>query len=229
MFAVGLEFVSSTTELTTSATDAALALECVLIVTWLWRAPAKGRRWRALLWCWIFGLLAFSSLLGAIAHGIVMPGAVVDLLWKPLYWGLGIVVALFVVGAIHDFRSEGAARRLVPWAIVVGTGFFAAAELVGGAFIAFDVYEAVSLVCALILYLSVAISGRLRGAWLIAAGIVLNLAAAGVQASNVSASILVPLDHNGLFHIVEIIAALTLGLGVRMGLGRGAQLRAVER
>jgi hypothetical protein len=69
----------------------------------------------------------------------------------------------------------------------------------------------------------------LRGAGLIAGAIVLNLAAAGVQASNISARILVPLDHNGMFHVVEIIGALTLGLGVRMGLSSDAQPLAIER
>lgn len=224
-----LKLVDSTTELTTSATDALLAVECVFIATFLWRTPANGRRWRIFLWCWVFGLLAFSSLLGAIAHGIEVSPALGNALWKPLYWSLGIVVALFIVGAVHDCHGEGAARRLVPWAIVVGTAFFAVAELVGGAFIAFVIYEAASLVGALILYLSAASSGKLRGAGLIAGAIVLNLAAAGVQASNISARILVPLDHNGMFHVVEIIGALTLGLGVRMGLSSDAPRLAIER
>ena len=208
---------SSPAELTTGATDAVLAVECVLISVWLWRTPISSR-WRATLWCWVFGLLAFSSLLGAVAHGLELPYTTRGALWKPLYLSLGILVALFLVGAVYDWRGREAAGRLVPWAIGAGAAFFALTQLTGGSFIVFFAYEAPALTCALTIYVLLAAKRRLAGAGVVAAAIVLNLAAGGVQASSASATIIFPIDHNGLFHLVQMAGAATLGLGVWLGL-----------
>lgn len=217
-----MPFVDSPTELTTSATDAVLVVECVVIMAYLWRAPA-GDRWRTGLWCWVFGLIAFSSLLGAIAHGLEMPDAVREALWKPLYLSLGILVALFIVGAVFDWRGRAAAVRLVPWSIGAGAVFFGLTEFFGGAFIVFGVYEASAMGGALAIYSFLAATHRLKGAGLVAAAILLNLAAAGVQATDVSVRIVFPFDHNGVFHLVQMTGAAVLGLGLRIGIGSPAQ------
>ena len=81
---IGSIFNDSATELTTSATDAILAIESVVIILWLKRVETKDE-WRAALWCWIFALIGFASILGSIAHGFIMPEYVEDVLWKPLY------------------------------------------------------------------------------------------------------------------------------------------------
>ena len=211
-----MAFVGSPTELTTSATDAALAIECVVIMTYLWRAPA-GDRWRTGLWCWVFGLIAFSSLLGAVAHGLEMPDSVRETIWKPLYLSLGILVALFIVGAVFDWRGRAAAVRLVPWGIGAGAVFFGLTEFFGGAFIVFGVYEAAAMVTALAIYSFLAAMHRLKGAGVVAAAILLNLAAAGVQATDVSVRIVFPFDHNGVFHLVQMAGTAVLGLGLRTG------------
>jgi hypothetical protein len=92
-----VNFAASPTELTTSVTDAVLAIECVVVLAWLLMMPS-GNLWRAGLWWCVFGLLAFASLLGSIAHGIEMPLTWQAALWKPLNLTLGLVVALFMVG-----------------------------------------------------------------------------------------------------------------------------------
>jgi len=199
--------------MTTSATDALLAIECVVITAWLWCSPACDR-WRSGLWCWVFGLLGFSSLLGAVAHGFEIPAATRQIIWRPLYLSLGVLVALFVVGAVYDWRGRDAAGRLIPWAIAAGAAFFVLTVVFRGPFILFIAYEAVAMIGALTIYTYLALSGRLAGAGLIAAAIVLNLAAAAVQASPVSIRLLVPLDHNGIFHLVQMAGAALLGLGL---------------
>ena len=212
-----MALVTSPTELTTSATDMVLAVECVVVLAYLWRTPA-GDRWRIGLWCWVFGLLGFASFLGAVAHGFEMSDSLRDVLWKPLYLSLGILVALFLVGAFFDWRGRVVARRLVPWSIGLGAIFFGLTEIFNGAFIIFVLYEAAAMASALAIYSFLAATHRLNGAGVVAAAILLNLAAAGVQASSVSFELFVPFDHNGVFHLVQMVGIATLGLGLRMGM-----------
>ena len=216
--------VASPTELTTSATDAVLALECAIILAYLWRTPT-GDRWRIGLWCWALGLLAFASVLGSVTHGLEMPQSLRAALWKPLYLSLGFLVALFLVGAVFDWHGRVVARRLVPWSIGLGGFFFGLTELLNGAFIIFLVYEGAAMAGALAIYSFLAATHRLRGAGIVATAISLNLAAAAVQASSVSFEIFVPFDHNGVFHLVQMVALATLGLGLHVGMTPTRNLR----
>src|ERR1035437_9129485 len=209
--------VASPTEITTSATDAVLAIECVAVLAYLRRTPT-GDRWRIGLWCWVLGLLAFASFLGFVAHGVAMPQSLRAVLWKPLNMSLGLLVALFLVGAFFDWHGRVVARRLVPWSIGLGGIFFGLTEFLNGGFIIFVVYEAAAMAGALAIYSFLAATHRLNGAGVVATAISLNLAAAGVQASSVSFKIFVPFDHNGVFHLVQMVGIATLGLGLRIGM-----------
>jgi hypothetical protein len=209
--------IRSSTELTTSATDAVLAIECAVVIAFLLSTGAADR-WRTRLWCSVFGLLAIASFLGVLVHGLDMPDSIRAALWKPLYLSLGILVALFVVGAIADWRGRAMAQRLVPWSIGVGAAFFALTQFVSGAFIVFVIYEAIALLSALAIYTFLAATHCLKGAAVVALAILLNLAAAGVQASPVSVHVLFPFDHNGIFHLVQMLSTAMLGLGLRLGM-----------
>ena len=217
-----MELTFSLPELTTAATDALLALECLILMVWLWRTPA-GEGWRRGLWCAVLGLLAVASLLGAIAHGLMLSAAVREALWKPLYLCLGVLVALFVVGAVADVWGNVFARRLVPWAVALGAVFFGLTELWDGAFLVFVAYEAAALISALAIYAWLAATGRLRGAAIIAVAIVVNLAAAGVQASSLALWLVVPFDHNGLFHLVQMVGDALLAWGLHRSLPEAAR------
>jgi hypothetical protein len=209
--------ISSPTELTTSATDALLAIECTLIIALLLRT-ATNNRWRTNLWCWVFGLLATASSLGALIHGLQLEKPLRIALWTPLYLSLGILVVLFLVGGVADWRGKLAAKRLVPWSIGVSAAFLGLTALLGGKFIVFIVYAAAILLSTLTIYTFLAASHRLKGAAIVALAILLNLAAAAVQASNLSLQLHVPFDHNGLFHLIQMVSTATLGLGLRLGM-----------
>ena len=213
-----MPLINSPTELTTSATDALLAIECTVIIALLLRTAPPADRWRTNLWCWVFGLLAISSFLGALVHGLEMPKSIRTALWTPLYLSLGILVVLFIVGAIADWRGRVAAMRLVPWGLGVSVAFFGLTALLGGKFIVFIVYAATIMLSALAIYTVLAATHRLKGAAVVALAILLNLAAAAVQASNLSLHLLVPFDHNGLFHLVQILSTAILGWGLHLGM-----------
>ena len=207
----------SATELTTAATDAAVGVVSLALLLRLVAMPVNST-WKRALWCWVLGLLGLASVLGAVAHGMELPESVVAVLWWPLYLSLGLTVALFFIGGIHDWRGEAAARALLPWSVGIGAIFFAATQLLGGAFLIFVVYEAIAMVATLAMYAFLSVTGRLAGARMIAVGIGLSIVAAAVQASTLSVRLIVPFDHNGLFHLVQLVATAAIASGVRRGL-----------
>ena len=209
----GSLFLNSPTELTTSATDAVLAIECVAVGLFVCRAPSADR-WRAALWASVFGLVAFSSVLGAVVHGFDLSNTVRSALWKPLYLSLGVLVALFVVGALYDWRGRGVAVRFLPWSIGVGVAFFGWTQSFSDSFVVFVGYEALAMLSALAIYLRLAATRQLPGAGIVATAILVNLLAAGVQASSLSIRIGFPFDHNGVFHLIQMIGIALLGLGL---------------
>jgi hypothetical protein len=200
------------TELTTAATDAVLAVLAAGCILYLARWVERDR-WRVMLWCSVLALLALSAALGAIVHAFELS------LWATLYLLLGLTVALFVVAAAYDWRGVTLARRLfVPMVLVAGV-FFAITRLVAGTFLVFVVYEGAAMFLALGVYVVLAWGNRLRGAAVVALGIALNIVAAGIQASRaVAFTAIWPFDHNGVFHLVQMLAVLVLVVGVRRGL-----------
>lgn len=209
------------TELTTAATDAliaALAGVCVVLLR-QWR---ERDRWKVGVWSWVLGLLGVAALLGAAVHGFVLSQRIQALLWQPLFLSLGLVVALFVVAAVYDWRGRDAARRILPIMLVVALLFYAITRLASGTFLVFVLYEAVAMLFALTIYVSLAVRRSLAGASWIAAGIGLNIVAAAIQASGaVSITIIWPFDHNGVFHLVQIVAIVLLMRGLVRSLQAG--------
>ena len=209
-----MQFNSPITELTTAGTDAVLGFVCVFLITRLNNFWSR-HPWKVRLWSWVFGLLAGASFLGAIAHGLDLSPALRSFLWQPLYLALGIDVALFVLGGILDWRGEKAARRLVVAAVSTGVVFYSFTKILDGAFIIFVIYEGVAMAAAIAIYTVVAVRQRMPGAPIIAVAIGLNIVAAALQTSAIHFTVVWPIDHNGIFHLVQIGALLTLGYGFR--------------
>jgi len=202
------------TELTTAATDAILALVALYCIRLL-GARRSADPAKVTLWILVLALLAVASVLGAVAHGFDLSSDTIYLLWQPLFLSLGLVVALFVVAAAHDGLGPATARRLLIPALVVGACFYLVTLLFPGTFLVFVLYEAVAMLLALGLYVRLALQTGERWAWLMVLGIALNIAAAGIQASGtVRLNLGVPLDHNGVFHLVQMVAIVVLVVGV---------------
>ena len=213
-------FNPAITELTTAATDlliALVSLGCLAVL----RRNRSAHGQRVAIWSWVFGLLAFASLLGALAHGLALSPAVESWLWRPLYLSLGLVVAMFVVGAVFDLRGAHAARAWSVPMLVLALGFFTVTQVGSDNFMIFVVYEAVAMLGTLGIYLLLAWQRRLAGALTVAAGILLNIVAAAIQANGtISLTIIFPLDHNGVFHLVQLVAIIVLARGLAHGMAQ---------
>jgi hypothetical protein len=209
---VGL--VAAAAERTTAATDAALAVASLVAIAVLRRltGPSFGRS----VWTGALGALGVASALGAITHGLTLAPPTRALLWQPLYLALGVTMALFVVGAVRDWRGERAGRGAMWPMLGLAVAFYAVSRLTGGDFLAFVIYEAAALVFALVVYLRLAARERRPGAGAMTAALALSLAAGGVQAADVgSVRLLWEFDHNGLFHLIQLVGLVFLVIGLR--------------
>jgi hypothetical protein len=209
-----MELVDVVTERTTAATDVVLALAAAAAILVLRRTtpPSFGRAvWQAAL-----AALALASVLGAVAHGLELPAATRELLWQPLYLALGVTMALFVVGAVRDWRGEAAGRRVLLPMLALAVVFYGVTRLTRGSFLAFVVYEAAALLFSLGVYLRLATGPARAGAAAMAAALTVSLAAGAVQASDVGPIRLVwDFDHNGVFHLVQLVGLALLLTGLR--------------
>ncbi len=211
---MAIELIDIPTEQTTAATDFVLALLAAGCALQMHRLKETSP-WKASLWVWTFSLVATASLLGTVVHGFQISQSLNRLLWQPLYLSLGLAVGLFMVGAIHDGRGQRSARRALPLMVLAGVVFFTITRIFPGSFAVFLVYEAVALFYALSVYGSMALGRRLPGAEWMAAGVLLMIVAAVVQATkSLHFQLIWPFDHNGVFHLIQMagLGALTRGL-----------------
>jgi hypothetical protein len=223
-----MQFNSPVTELTTAGTDAVLGFVCIFLTLMLHNFRTHHLL-KVRLWSWVFGLLAAASFLGAIAHGLDLSSTMRNFLWQPLYLALGIDVALFVAGGVLDWLGERVARRLIVGAVAIGMVFYSLTILLDGAFFIFIVYEGVAMAAALAIYMTLAVRRRLPGAAIVAAAIGLNIVAAALQSSALSFTVIWTFDHNGIFHLVQIFALLTLGYGLRRSLSALVSIAGLEK
>jgi hypothetical protein len=212
-------FTTIPTEQTTAVTDlvlAGVALACLIAL----RRVRHVARWKVDVWSWVVGLVAIAALLGTVAHGFQLDERLQDLIWQPIFLALGLAVGLFVVAAVVDWRGGSAARSVLPLMLIVGVAFFALTRFVRGTFLVFVLYEAVAMLFALGVYGALTARRQLSGAAWVSAGIVLNMIGAAIQATeSVTISVGVPFDHNGVFHLVQMVAVVVLTVGIRRGIG----------
>ena len=209
------------TELTTAATDLLLALAALGCAILLWRRHHR-EVWKARLWTSIFGALATGSALAAVAHGLVLPAALQVGLWVPIYLALGLVVAGFAVAAVYDLAGVEQAQRALKLMAMLVLLFLLTVMLLGGDFAPFILFEALCLLFALAVYVRLGWAGRRRDARWLALGLVLTLLAAVLQALRLGAFVCVwPFDHNGAFHLLQLVALLPIAVGLRTALRGG--------
>lgn len=214
-----MNFTPIATEQTTAATDLLIAVLCVCALVYLRRRGPGGLR--GLLWNGVLGLLAVAAFAGAVAHGLVLDEAVFARVWHVTYLALALLVAAFLLAAIRDVFGDAPARRAVPYLLLVALGIFGYFFFNPENFRPFILYETAAMLLSLAGFLWLSWKRSLAGSGWITASIAVNILAAGVQATrSLSFTLIWPFDHNGAFHLIQLLGIALLVRGLRLGSGR---------
>lgn len=208
--------IDSATEQTTAATDVIIAVLAVVAFFYLKRTGPDGLRGQ--LWRTVLLLLAAAGLLGAIGHGLVLGDTVYAAVWLLAYLALALLVASFLLATIRDFAGDRTALRILPVLLVVALAFFSYAMLDPGNFLPFILYELTAMAMSLAGFIRITIKGGLPGATWITAAIAINILAAAIQAEGSAGFTLIwQFDHNGVFHLVQMLGIALLVVGLKEG------------
>ncbi|EXJ14822.1 DUF6962 family protein [Imhoffiella purpurea] len=214
-----MTFVQSQTEMTTAVTDLVLTLVSLFAILWLLRT-GTDQTWKRGLWIGMLALLAVSGVLGAGAHGLVMTDEVHEDLWRVLNLLLILLITCFGMAAILDRLGPTWMFRLGPLLLALGLGVYASLYLLGGTFLQVILYEGVVMASALGIYVHLAWRRADTGFWMIAVGLAITIVAAVAQAQGAMRFRLIwEFDHNGIFHLIQILGIPVLIRGVVMTLG----------
>lgn len=219
-----MQLIDIPTEQTTAATDLVIALLAIVAANFLRRTGPSGLRGR--LWRSVFLLLAVAAFLGAIGHGLVLGERVYLLVWSAVYLPLALLVTMFLAATIHDLAGDTAARRAIPPLVVIALAFCGYMLFDPGNFLPFILFELVAMTLSLAGFLWISVRGAVAGAGWITAAIAVNILAAAIQAEGSLGFTLVwAFDHNGVFHVVQMIAIGLLVYGLRLEVqGEGSGL-----
>ena len=207
------------TEQTTAATDVILAIVALIVCIATYRSGKESNPRKGKIWAWAFGLLAFAAMTGAVAHGFQMSDRLNFILWQPLNLALGLALSMFVVGVIFDMTHGSLPKVVLPVMITTGSLFYLITLIFPGIFLVFILYETVAMLFSLVVYIILGFRKQVRGAWLMALGIFITIIAAALQATEtVYLHCIWEFDHNGIFHLVQIVGLLILCIGLKKDL-----------
>jgi hypothetical protein len=204
-------FVESATEFSTGLLAAVLALVALGAAIVI---ESQYEPWRGRLWYWGFVLLGLAAALGALGHGVQMSFAIYRWIWHVINFLLPISLALLVANAADARWGRLAGKRALLLGLLVAVGYFVATLFFAGVYFgAFLGLAAVGQLLALWAYLKEARVGT-PGAAPIALGLTLSLVATLVQLlGSPGLPLLLQLDSNGIFLLLEVVAVLLVAVG----------------
>ena len=162
--------------------------------------------------------MAVAALFGAIGHGLVLSERAYLFIWGAVYLSLALLVAVFLAATIRDLAGDAVARRAIPALAVVALACFGYLLLDPDNFLPFILYELVAMTLSLAGFAWISSRGNIVGSGWITASIFVNILAAAIQAEgSLGFTLIWAFDHNGVFHLVQMIGIGLLVYGLRLG------------
>jgi hypothetical protein len=197
-------------------------LELTAITNFLWASELflfagllLGQRWphdsAAFLWALVMLAMGVSAFIGGIDHGFFEPkgeSASLVVVQKATWIAIGGLTVLIVLTAARQFAPPAWFRCFVGLGLA-HLAFFVIAALHARTFAVVVINYAPVIVALLVL--NVAGTRHGSGSWQMTLGVALSAVATAAQALGVD--MLSPIDRNGLYHIILMVAAVFLFLG----------------
>ncbi|MEI6575730.1 MAG: hypothetical protein WCO63_06075 [Bacteroidota bacterium] len=210
-----MHIIDIPSEQTTAFTDIMLAVISFSIARMVYKTGNQNEPKKTAIWTWAFSLLGIGSIIASAAHGLQMSAAFNFILWQPINLSLGLMISLIIAGVFYDLNGR-LPHAVLPVSLGLGVVFYAITIIIPGQFFVFILYEAVAMVFALISYGILSIRGNLSGAWYMALGILMSIVAAVIQATDsISLNFIWQFDHNGIFHLVQMLGMALLFKGLK--------------
>ncbi len=206
-------------ELTTSITDLLLGL----LSFYFYLRLQKSKKPKAILrtlWSGIFGIMTIVSIYGAVLHGIIIEDKILEMLWHPLTFLLGLMTSLFVSTIMTQWKGVKVLKMSLSILIAISLIFFILflilTPYVKHSFAIFIGYSGIMMLLSLIISLYLfTVKKQISAAWF-SAGIINMIIASGLQAIRMEVfTIIWEFDHNSIYHIVMMFALFLFYIGCK--------------
>lgn len=169
---------------------------------------------KAKLWKAVFAMLFVSNILASLVHGLSLSIETSELIWVPINLILGLMIALLMSAALYDYLGKGKMQKYFPYLIGIAVIFFAMTQFNRDTFLIFIAYQSIFMLLILTMYLHLAIKKR-AGARAICVGMFLFILAAVAQAvGRYELDLIIPINQDGLYHLIGIPSTILLTIGV---------------
>ncbi|WP_143731806.1 hypothetical protein [Microbulbifer sp. GL-2] len=195
-------------EQTAAVTDLILVALAVLGVLYL-KIVVKVPSWRRTIWKNFFYLMFIVCMLGAVVHGFDLLDSTRLHLWHILFFFLGFFLMSFTLAIICDLHSEELSKKILPYLMLAGVGFFIFAISIPNGFFGFVVYQFLIMIPVIVGYTRLAFKQKHGAAlWMVAAGIFSMIAVLFQVNTNLQFTFIWTFDHNGIYHLVQSVGVL---------------------
>ncbi|PWQ96748.1 DUF6962 family protein [Leucothrix arctica] len=169
---------------------------------------------KAKLWKAVFVMLFVSNILASLVHGLSIDIETSELIWIPINLILGLMIALLMSAALYDYLGKDTMQKYFPYLIGVAVIFFAMTQFNRDTFLIFIAYQSIYMLLILTMYIHLAIKKHV-GAGVICVGMFLFILAAVAQAIGpYELALFIPINQDGLYHLIGIPSTILLTIGV---------------
>jgi len=213
-----IQLIESATERTTAATDLILAFEFLLFAIFFVTSTSDNKR--AAAWAIPFLLLAGAFLIGAVAHGIQMPEEINLQLWLFIAGCSAFGLAHLVSASVGEWKPAWYKKSVIGMSLAAI--IFVGTTVKFSSFAVYVVFIVINM--ALVSWLNAICfekSGNKKHLLIIAGAVITAIASLVQLIKSIRFTIIWEFDYNGVFHVVQMLGGIFLGLGI-IGLMKSA-------